>query len=133
EVLPSNLRIRVSADGEAIRSASGVVIATESAAEGPVGWVLTNAHVVAPLEGRSLRFEVLAEGRSDLLPAELVAVGESLDWDLALLRVPGLELRPAELIDDGEMEVGDEVIAVGAPFGRDLSVSTGIVSQVGRD
>src|SRR6185369_2250320 len=46
------------------------------------------------------------------------------------LEVPGLLGAPVHLADDADIDVGDDVVVVGAPFGKGLSVSSGIVSQV---
>ncbi len=55
------------------------------------------------------------------------------DEDLALLAVDGEALPPVPLAAEDEVEVGDDVVVVGAPYGRSLSVSAGIVSQLELD
>jgi serine protease Do len=132
EVLPSNVRIAVKVDGKQIRSASGVILGAEEGARGPVAHVLTNAHVVEVGEGEVARYEVLVDRNRETARYEgrLLARGEVPDADLAVLEVEGLRARPVTLAGDAELELGDEVVAIGAPFGRGLSVSSGIVSQL---
>lgn len=132
-ILPSNVRVAVVEGGQAIRAASGVVIAATHGAE-PVTWVITNAHVAVNLlqgSARTLEVWVGAEGEEARHPARLVALGDVPESDLAVLEVVGLASQPVELADDG-IEVGEDVVAVGAPYGKGISVSTGIVSQVGK-
>ena len=128
-VLPSNVRVAVLEAGEAVRLASGVVLRSGAS----TAWVITNAHVAAhALRGRALEVWVGPEGEEVRHPARVVALGEEPDMDLAVLEVEGLSAPAARLADE-DIEVGDDLVAVAAPYGRGLSVSTGIVSQFGRD
>lgn len=131
EILPSNVRIAVQADGQQLRSASGVIFAVEQGLAAPTSYVLTNAHVVAA-EGDRTTFEVLVDQkqRTTRFPATVIATGKVPDPDIAVLKVPGLAGTPVTMAADADLEVGDEVLAIGAPFGRGLSVSSGIVSQL---
>ena len=87
------------------------------------GHVLTNSHVV---EGaRSIDVEVGDDGATR--SAEVVGTDPSSD--VALLEVSDSEgLKPLEMGDASEVEVGDPVVAIGNPFGLDRTVTTGIVS-----
>jgi len=135
EVLPSSVRISVTDKGKQIRSASGVVVASKMRNGVRVSHVITNAHVVEVEGGLADRIDVLLDrkGQTFQTRAKVLAVGKVPDVDLALLEVSGLEVRPAALIQDRDLELGDEVIAVGAPYGKGLSVSSGIVSQLDLD
>jgi serine protease Do len=132
DVLPSNVRVIVKVNGKQVRSASGVILAAEEGGRGPVAHVLTNAHVVEVGEGEEARYEILVDRNRETSRYEgrVVARGEVPDADLAVLEVAGLRARPVTLAGDAELELGDEVLAIGAPFGRGLSVSSGIVSQL---
>jgi S1-C subfamily serine protease len=132
QILPSNVRIAVYANGTQIRSASGVIVAEERAPTGPVAYVLTNTHVVSTREDEHATFEVLVDQKRETsrFAATVAAVGEVPDVDIAVLKVPGLAGAPATLAADDDLELGDEVVAIGAPFGRGLSISSGIVSQL---
>ncbi len=93
----------------------------------PDGYVVTNYHVVR----RGARIRVhLRDGR------ELLAkvVGTDPDSDLAVLKVPaGKGLPFLALAKDGDVMLGETVLAIGNPFGLSHTVSTGIVSAVGRN
>ncbi|HZZ72496.1 MAG TPA: trypsin-like peptidase domain-containing protein [Pirellulales bacterium] len=91
----------------------------------PDGYAVTNSHVV---HGRTKLRAVTPEG--DALEAEVV--GDDRATDLALLRLAARDLPHAELGDSAALQVGQLVIAMGNPFGFQSTVSTGVVSAVGR-
>jgi len=98
---------------------SGVVVDAER------GLVLTNNHVIENADGVSV---TLADGRT--LEAELV--GADPDTDVAVIRIPAEGLTALNLADSAQLRVGDFVVAVGNPFGLGQTVTSGIVSAVGR-
>jgi S1-C subfamily serine protease len=91
------------------------------------GHIVTNQHVVGGAEDISVRF-ASGERRS----AELV--GEDPSTDVAVIRVdaPKGSLRPLTLGDSDSVGVGEPVIAIGNPLNVGISVTTGIVSGLGR-
>jgi serine protease Do len=96
----------------------------------PEGYVLTNAHVI-PLGSEGIRVS-LAGGEQ--YPAKLVSVDN--ENDVALLRIrprEGHDLVAARLGTSSDLMVGETIIAIGNPLGRENSVSTGIVSSLYRD
>jgi serine protease DegQ len=98
---------------------SGVIV---DAAE---GLVITNNHVI---EGADDIQVTLADGRT--LAGEFV--GADPDTDVALLRIPAERLSAVRLADPKALRVGDFVVAVGNPFGLGQTVTSGIVSALGR-
>ncbi len=93
----------------------------------PKGVIVTNAHVI---RGASRVEVVLQDGR------HFVAKDIKTDpkTDLAVLRIDAKESLPClEWGDSDAMEIGDRVLAVGAPLGMTGSVTSGIVSAKGRD
>src|SRR5262245_39528501 len=91
----------------------------------PAGYVITNNHVI---EGASEIKVTLSDGR------ELTArvLGRDPKTDLALLKVDATGLPVIPLGDSGRLEVGEPVMAIGNPFGLELTVTTGIVSATAR-
>ncbi|MBK8915705.1 MAG: trypsin-like peptidase domain-containing protein [Phycisphaerales bacterium] len=89
------------------------------------GHILTNNHVV---ENRTGIRVLAADGRE--FPATIV--GTDSKTDLAVIRVEAGELSPLTFGDSDRIEVGDWVIAIGAPFGLSQTVTHGIVSAKGR-
>ena len=131
-ILPHNVRLSILENGKARRTASGVVIGNEQTPEGLVSYVITNAHAVEMDDLKDPRLVAIVDERADSTEykAHVVATGAVPDMDLALLEVPGLSLRPAQLAGDAELELGDDVVVAASPFGRALSLSGGMVSQV---
>jgi serine protease Do len=89
------------------------------------GLVLTNAHVVRDAQEVTVRMADRRELRAKVLGADAAT-------DIALLRVPATGLTPVRLGDPRNLQVGDYVLAIGAPFGFDQSATAGIVSALGR-
>ena len=98
---------------------SGVIVDAEK------GYVLTNNHVIARADEISVG---LKDGRS--LEAKLI--GTDPDTDLAVIQIPPENLTALQLADTDELQVGDFVVAVGNPFGLGQTVTSGIVSALGR-
>jgi S1-C subfamily serine protease len=110
-------RARMAPD-EAVGSASGVIIT-------PDGYIVTNSHVV---EGGGTFEAMLADGSN--YNAELV--GYDSATDLAVLRVSGSGLPIARLGDSDKLQVGQLAIAIGNPLGFQSTVTTGVISALGR-
>jgi S1-C subfamily serine protease len=91
------------------------------------GFIATNAHVIDG--ARRVR---VALGEEDPIPAKIV--GSDLSTDLAVVKVDpaDAELVPVPLGDSKTVHVGDPVVAIGNPFGYEHTVTSGIVSALGR-
>lgn len=98
---------------------SGVIV------DASKGYVLTNYHVV---DGGTDISVTLKDGRQ--LAAKLV--GSDKGTDLALLQVDARNLTAIEIGDSDALKVGDYVVAIGNPFGLGQTVTSGIVSALGR-
>lgn len=135
EILPQNVRVFLSEGGKPKRSASGVVVGTEATATGSSSYVITNAHALDTSGLSNPQLTVVVDGGPEAMEyvAEPAAVGEVPGLDLALLRVRGVVLPAAVLAGDEELEIGEDVVVVAAPFGRALSLSGGMVSHVDRE
>lgn len=132
EVLKNSVRIQLREGADLRRSATGVVIDVVDQGGQPVSYVATNEHVVDARELPNVSYEVLVDDKkgTKTFKATVLAEGEVPGMDLAVLAVPGVKLEKATLASDDEPEVGDEVVVVGAPYGRGISVSGGMLSQV---
>jgi serine protease Do len=97
---------------------SGVIVSED-------GYIITNSHVV---EGATDIRVALADGQE--FTAELV--GTDPATDIAVLRVEATGLPAITWADSAAIEVGDTVLAIGNPFGVGQTVTSGIVSAVGR-
>jgi len=89
------------------------------------GYVITNHHVI---DGGSEISVTLKDGRQ--LTAELI--GSDEETDIALLRVEPDDLSAIAIGDSDNLKVGDYVVAIGNPFGLGQTVTSGIVSALGR-
>jgi len=102
---------------------SGVIIDAQD------GFILTNNHVVKDAAENEGRIDVrLPDGRR----LEGKIVGRDPETDLALVKIEADRLHALALGDSEGMEVGDWVLAIGAPFGLEQSVTQGIISAKGR-
>jgi len=111
------------------------------------GHIVTNYHVVAgAANGRpgrgpvarainSMPRKVTVSLPGCAEPVEAKVVGYEADKDLAVLKVDpaALTLTPLEIGSSADLKVGQSVLAVGNPFGLDFTLTTGIVSALGRD
>ena len=97
---------------------TGVVISRD-------GYIVTANHVVADADEIEL---VLNDGRS----AKATVVGLDPGTDIAVLRTEESGLIPAGFADSDALEPGEWVVAIGAPFGLERTVTAGIVSAKGR-
>ncbi|MEQ8953145.1 MAG: Do family serine endopeptidase [Gammaproteobacteria bacterium] len=98
---------------------SGVIVDAEQ------GFIITNHHVVAGAASITVQ---LSDKRS--VDAELI--GSDANTDIALLRIPMDELVSIPMADINTVQVGDYVVAIGNPFGIGQTVTSGIVSALGR-
>jgi len=98
---------------------SGVIINAR------VGYVLTNNHVIEKSDEISV---TLHDGRQ--FNAKLI--GTDPETDIALLKIPAENLTALSFANSDRLRVGDFVVAIGNPFGLGQTVTSGIVSALGR-
>lgn len=98
---------------------SGVIVDAEN------GYILTNNHVIEDADDIQVS---LQDGRS--ISATLIGTDEGTD--VAVIQIDAKDLHELNLVDSKNMRVGDFVVAVGNPFGLGQTVTSGIVSALGR-
>jgi Do/DeqQ family serine protease len=89
------------------------------------GYVLTNAHVVE----NATHIEVTTKDNQRF---EAKLVGRDEETDVAVLKIPAGNLTAVPMGDSDQLQVGDFVVAIGNPFGLGQTVTSGIVSALGR-
>jgi S1-C subfamily serine protease len=92
------------------------------------GHIITNNHVVASADEITVVF-------SDGTEVDATLIGADPDTDLAVIKVDDVDdglLVPLKLADSSMLEVGQHVVAIGNPFGLSGSMTTGIISGLGR-
>ena len=99
---------------------SGVIV------DASEGLIITNAHVIDGADEITVTLE-------DKRQLEAEIVGTDKKTDIALIQVSARGLKELKLARANDVKVGDYVIAVGNPFGLSHSVTSGIVSALGRD
>jgi serine protease DegQ len=102
-----------------LSAGSGVIV------DGAKGLVLTNHHVVADGE----RILVTLKDRREL---EATLLGSDAATDIAVLKIDASELTAIPIANSDDLRVGDDVVAIGNPFGLGQTVTAGIVSALGR-
>lgn len=90
------------------------------------GYILTNHHVAGKAEKLKVR---LSDNRE--FDAELI--GSDPRTDIAVIKVDAKDLKPAQIGQSDKVQIGEWVLAVGAPLNLESTVTTGIVSAMGRD
>ena len=99
---------------------SGVIFSKE-------GHIVTNTHILANASSVFVEF-------NDGEITEAALIGADKYSDIAVLKISGFEgLNPIESAESSNIKVGDEVLAIGNPFGVGKTVTSGIISATGRD
>ena len=98
---------------------SGVIINSKK------GFVITNNHVIAKAKDIKVK---LHDGRE----FKAVLVGADPASDIAIIKIPTENLQSIKFSDSEKLRVGDFVVAIGNPFGIGQTVTSGIVSALGR-
>jgi putative serine protease PepD len=121
KVLPSVVQVNVSGGGQA-GSGTGIIISSD-------GQILTNNHVVeSGADGGSITV-AFNDGTNE--KAEIL--GRDAITDLAVIKADGKSgLQPATLGSSADLKVGQEVVAIGSPFGLESTVTSGIISALNR-
>ncbi|HZT89614.1 MAG TPA: Do family serine endopeptidase [Stellaceae bacterium] len=114
-----NLQQQAPEEREIQATGSGVIVDAKE------GYVLTNAHVVE----HATSIEVTTK---DNRRFKAKLIGRDTDTDVAVLQIPTKDLTAVPFGDSDKLQVGDFVLAIGNPFGLGQTVTSGIVSALGR-
>lgn len=95
------------------------------------GHIVTNYHVVEPVVG-SRSAEIMVTLQDKNLVGTLVGTAPELDLAVIKVQAPKSDLKPIPVGASANLEVGQKVFAIGNPFGLDHTLTTGIVSALGR-
>jgi putative serine protease PepD len=118
KVLPSVVSVLASSS-QGAGEGSGVILTAD-------GLILTNNHVVDGATDLEVRF-------NDGTTATAKVVGKTATDDLAVIKADGVSgLTPAGLGSSADLQVGQQVVAIGSPLGLSSTVTTGIVSALNR-
>jgi putative serine protease PepD len=99
---------------------SGFVVSSD-------GKIITNEHVVDGAQSVTVKLGVNGKAQ----PAKVLAADASKD--LALIKIDATNLKPLTFGDSSSVQVGDNVYAIGNPYGLDHTLTAGIISALGRD
>ncbi|MBI4588560.1 MAG: trypsin-like peptidase domain-containing protein [Candidatus Rokubacteria bacterium] len=121
-ILPSTVQLRAEREGGGRRAASGVVLASDS--KSGRSWIVTTRHFLDP--PRPQEIYVSMPRRKGRVKAVVSAVSSEID--LAVIEVEGVELPPVRFKE--VVQLGDEVWVVAFPWGRRLTLASGVVSQI---
>ena len=134
-VMPSVVKLQITT-GQGVAEGSGIVLS-------PDGLILTNNHVVAPAAesgnagaqpaafdgGDTMSTVTFSDGRS----VPFTVVGVDPTGDLAVVRAQGVTgLTPIAIGSSKDVQIGQEVVAIGSPLGLQGTVTRGIVSALNR-
>lgn len=104
---------------EAQAIGSGVIV------DAAKGYIITNNHVVAQADSIKVRL-------SDNREFDAKLIGKDPETDVAVLQIKADNIKALPLGDSSKAEVGDFVVAIGSPFGLRQTVTSGIISGLGR-
>jgi serine protease Do len=101
-------------------SGSGIVISEN-------GLIITNNHVISEISN------ITKVMTSDKIIYPVTLIGKDIASDLAVIKIDAKNLIPAKFGDSDKTKIGEEVIAIGNPFGLDSTITTGIISAKNRN
>jgi len=121
-VSPSIVGIKTTGPTE--QTGSGIIVH-------PMGYILTNQHVVR--DAKNIYVTVTVDQLVKIYSAEIIEIRPEIDLAMIrLLGTGGRKFKPAPLGDSGNLLAGQQVVAIGSPFGLSQSASAGIISNTDR-
>ena len=117
--IPNNRQFKQQSQRRQQSAGSGIVVDADN------GIVMTNYHVIKGADEVQVS---LADGRH----FEAEVLGKDTELDIAILKINAKDLIEVKISNSDNLEVGDFVVAIGNPFGLGQTVTTGVVSALGR-
>ena len=105
---------------------SGVIVDADN------GYIITNNHVVAGERGQAIQDQVIEVTLKDKRHFKAKLIGRDPETDVAVLKIDADHLTAVEFADSDKVRVGDYALAIGNPFGLGQTVTSGIISALGR-
>ncbi len=96
------------------------------------GYIVTNYHVIRQARRIGGKIKVVLSN-SVTYPAEVVGVNPGSDLAVLKINAPARDLKPIPVGKSSDLQVGQKVFAIGSPFSLDQSLTTGIISGLGRE
>ena len=130
QVVPSSVQIVIEREGQRYRSGSGVAIGARLSGQGTECLVLTSGHTLSQRSDKDQVFMLFGRhrGAGSKVSAVVVAHRDTDEMDLALLRATSGECVPGQF--GNPPALGDAIWVVAYPWGRNMTLVSGIVSQV---
>jgi S1-C subfamily serine protease len=132
-ILPSAVQIVIEQqEGRRVRTGSGVALAARRSGDRPGCFVLTSGHTLSGISGKKEVYVIFSRerGADDKRRASVVTYRDTADTDLALLRTDEGPCVPARIA--AAPSLGESVWVIGFPWGRHMTLASGIVSQINR-
>lgn len=132
-ILPSAVQIVIERDGQRFRSGSGVAIAARVSPQGTDCFVLTSGHTLSRLSGQDRVFVLFGRHNSagSKATTTVLAHRDTKELDLSLLHAQTNQCVPADF--GPPPRLGDPILVTAYPWGRNLTLVGGIVSQINLD
>jgi S1-C subfamily serine protease len=129
-MVPSAVQIVLEKDGQRLRSGSGVVVAARPSTQGNECFVLTSGHTLSRRTAGDQVFILFGrhQGSGTKTIATVLEHRDTTDLDLALLRADTSACFPAQF--GGPPRLGEPIWVLAYPWGRNMTLAGGIVSQV---
>jgi S1-C subfamily serine protease len=96
------------------------------------GYIVTNYHVIRSARRIGGKIKVVLSS-SVTYPADVVGVNPGVDIAVLKINAPARDLKPIPVGKSNDLQVGQKVFAIGSPFSLDQSLTTGIISGLGRE
>ncbi|MCK5149479.1 trypsin-like peptidase domain-containing protein [Candidatus Pacearchaeota archaeon] len=96
------------------------------------GYIITNTHIISGMDTMSIQIKTYDERVYTFFNHTASKIGDNEAMDISLLKIESDSYIPLKLGDSEGVQIGENVVAIGNPFGLEFSVSQGIVSAINK-